>query len=106
MSDSNRGQLSYIKESTWGTIPASALTDLRFTSEDFGHGVATRESNEVRSDRQVPDAVRVKVVDPEAIFLLGLLGESGRELVRAGVLFYFEGKLAKKLIEKGIAKEV
>jgi len=59
MSDSNRGQLSYLKESTWGETPSSALTDLRFTGEDFGHGVATRESNEIRSDRQVPDAVRV-----------------------------------------------
>jgi hypothetical protein len=46
----------------------------------------------------VPDAVRVKVVDPEAIFLLGILGESGRKLVEAGVEFYFEGQLAEKLI--------
>lgn len=54
----------------------------------------------------VPDAVKVKIIDPEAIFLTGLLGESGRKLVSAGILFYFEGKLARNLIAKGIAEEV
>lgn len=54
----------------------------------------------------VPNPVRIKIIDAEAIFLLGLLGESGRELVKAGVEFYFEKKLAHKLIDKGIAKVV
>lgn len=54
----------------------------------------------------VPDPVRVKIIDPEAIFLTGLLGESGRELVKAGVHFYFTEELAQNLIEKGIAAEV
>ena len=54
----------------------------------------------------VPNAMRIKIIDPEAIFLTGLLGESGRKLVAAGVEFYFEGTLAKKLIEKQIAIEV
>ena len=51
----------------------------------------------------VPDAVRCKVVDPDAIFLTGILGESGRRLVRAGIEFYFTRKLATKLIAAGIA---
>jgi hypothetical protein len=54
----------------------------------------------------VPNAIKVKIVDPEAIFLLGILGESGRELVRAGLTFLFEEKLAKRLIEKGIAEQI
>jgi len=62
----------------------------------------------------VPDAVRVKIIDPEAIFLMGILGESGRKLVKAGIELYVSNKkwpgekesLAYKLIEKGIAKEV
>lgn len=54
----------------------------------------------------VPNAVKIKVIDPEAIFLTGLLGESGRKLVKAGVEFYFEKSLAKKLIDKQIAIEV
>lgn len=55
---------------------------------------------------EVPDPVRIKIIDPEAIFLMGLLGESGRKLVEAGVEFYFTRKLAEKLINKGIAIEV
>ena len=54
----------------------------------------------------VPDPIRLKIIVPEAIFLTGLLGESGKKLVKAGIEFFFTKKLAKKLIEKGIAKEV
>jgi hypothetical protein len=53
----------------------------------------------------VPDPVRCKVVDPDAIFLTGILGESGRRLVRAGIEFYFTRTLAEKLIRAGIAVE-
>lgn len=54
----------------------------------------------------VPNAVRVRIIDPEAIFLMGILGESGRRLVEHGIEFYFEGSLAQKLIDKGIAIRV
>lgn len=54
----------------------------------------------------VPSAMRCRVIDPEAIFLTGLLGESGRKLVKAGIEFYFTRPLALKLIGKGIAVEV
>lgn len=54
----------------------------------------------------VPNPIRVRIIDPEAIFLTGLLGESGRKLVKAGVEFYFSKPLAMKLIEKKIAIEV
>lgn len=54
----------------------------------------------------VPNPIRVKIIDPEAIFLTGLLGESGRKLVKAGVEFYFTKELAEKLIKKNIAVEV
>lgn len=55
---------------------------------------------------EVPDPVRVAIVDPEAIFLTGLLGESGRKLVNAGIEFYFTRPLADRLIEKKIAVEI
>jgi len=61
---------------------------------------------QLRDMAYVPHAVKVKIIDPEAIFLLGILGESGRKLVEAGIEFYFAGDLAKKLIEKKIAIEV
>jgi len=54
----------------------------------------------------VPDPVKLRIIDPEAIFLTGLLGESGRKLVSAGILFYFTRHLADKLIDKGIAEAV
>lgn len=53
----------------------------------------------------VPDAVRVIIIDPEAIFLTGILGESGRKLVKAGAPFYFTKRLAEKLINKNIARK-
>ena len=52
----------------------------------------------------VPDPVRVRIVDPEAIFLTGILGESGRKMVKSGLEFYFTRRLAEKLIRKGIAR--
>jgi hypothetical protein len=53
---------------------------------------------------EVPDAIRCRVIDPEAIFLTGILGESGRRLVQAGIEFYFTHTLAEKLISAGIAQ--
>lgn len=61
---------------------------------------------ELEKHAYVPNAVRVRVVDAEAIFLLGLLGESGRELVKAGIEFYFEHDLAMRLVRKGIAEVI
>lgn len=60
----------------------------------------------LKSKAFVKNAMKVRVVDPEAIFLTGILGESGRRLVKAGAPFYFEKKLALKLISKGIAERV
>jgi hypothetical protein len=37
---------------------------------------------------------------------MGLLGDSGMKMARAGMPFYFESKIAKRLIEKGIAVKV
>lgn len=54
----------------------------------------------------IKNPVRVVIVDPEAIFLMGLLGESGRKMIKAGAPFYFTKRLANKLISKGIAVEV
>lgn len=54
----------------------------------------------------VPNAVRLVIIEPDAIFLTGILGESGRRLVRAGVEFYFTPKLAAKLVRLKIGKVV
>ena len=54
----------------------------------------------------IKDPVKVVIIDPEAIFLTGLLGESGRKMVKAGAPFYFTKRLAEKLIDKKIARRV
>lgn len=50
--------------------------------------------------------IKVKVIRPDLLFLTGLLGESGREMVKAGFPFWFEGSLALELIDKGICKRI
>lgn len=54
----------------------------------------------------VPNKVRVKIIDPKACFGVGILGESGKKLVLGGIEFYFEKKLAERLIKKEILKRV
>lgn len=54
----------------------------------------------------VSKKVKLKIVDLEKMFSLGILGDSGREMARAGFSWWFEGALAKKLIEDGIAERV
>lgn len=52
----------------------------------------------------VSDTVRCKIIDPKAIFLTGLLGESGRKLVKAGLSSISLKHLPSKCeIEAGIA---
>jgi len=55
---------------------------------------------------EVPNRVKIKIVDPDAIFLTGILGESGRKMVKNGIPFYFTRELADKLIDKGIAERL
>jgi hypothetical protein len=57
MSDSNRTQMYYLPEVSWGVTPASALTEMRFTSESLSYGVQTKSSDEIRSDRQLTDLI-------------------------------------------------
>lgn len=59
MTDSNRTELTYIKETTWGTTPGSpSMTELRMTSETLSKNISNVTSAEIRSDRQVTDLVQ------------------------------------------------
>ncbi len=62
--------------------------------------------NFLKKNTYIENPVKVIITDPEAIFLTGILGESGRKMVLNGAPFYFTSKLAIKLIDKGIAKEI
>jgi len=59
MSDSNLVQMFKLKESVWGTTPASAMDTMRFTGEGLGFKIDNVTSNEIRSDRQISDLVQV-----------------------------------------------
>lgn len=63
------------------------------------------DPKELQEKAYVKDPVRIRIIDPDAIFITGILGESGRKLVKSGVCFYFEKSLAQKFISKGIALE-
>lgn len=52
----------------------------------------------------VDDPVMVRISDPESVFLMGILGESGRKLVASGIEFYFTRELAQRLIDHGVAE--
>lgn len=59
-SDANTTSLAFCQESTYGTLPGSPdFKLLRLTGETLGHGKETIQSQEIRSDRQVPDLVEV-----------------------------------------------
>lgn len=59
MSDTNRVQMTYVKESTYGVTPSSALKMMRFAGETLAQDTQTVASNEIRSDRQIPSIIRV-----------------------------------------------
>lgn len=60
--DTNRASLLYVAESTFGTTPATpTMKYLRFTGEGLKADTATVKSQEIRSDRQVPDVIRTSL---------------------------------------------
>lgn len=61
MSDSDRMNLAYEKESTFGVTVGTELIDLRFTSESIAQITGTVNSAEIRSDRQIVDHIRTTI---------------------------------------------
>lgn len=60
MGDTNRSQLAYIPEVTWGVTPGSpAMSEIRFTGESLNKNIQNILSQEIRSDRQVTDLIQV-----------------------------------------------
>lgn len=59
MSDANLASLAFAEEISLGVLPNQQLQSLRFTKESLGFGKETVVSQEIRSDRQVPDSVMV-----------------------------------------------
>jgi hypothetical protein len=57
----------------------------------------------LKNNTEVVDAIRLKFIDPEKVFVLGLLGESGRTMMLNGAVFEFERGQAEWMIEQKIA---
>ena len=57
----------------------------------------------LKNNTEVINAIRLKFIDPEKVFVLGLLGESGRTMMLNGAIFEFEKEQAEWMIEQKIA---
>lgn len=58
--ESNRAQLKYIPEVTWGTTPSSGVVkEMRITSSGMVAGKETKTSDELRADRMVSNIIEV-----------------------------------------------
>jgi len=66
MSDTNRVNLAYVKEVSYGVFPSGppTLKNVRFTSESLSQQNDTVVSNEIRADRQTPGLFRVGIGAP------------------------------------------
>lgn len=59
IADTSRSVLRYVAESTLGTTPASALTEVRQTSNSLARNQSYATSQEIRSDRNIRDSILV-----------------------------------------------
>lgn len=58
--ESNRASLRILKEVTWGTTPASGISEeLRFTGQSLTTDKQTQTSEEIRADRMVSSVIEV-----------------------------------------------
>jgi hypothetical protein len=56
---SANAKLGYLTEATWGTIPTAAMQLVPFLRSTLAHDKQTRESQQIRGDREIPDLVEV-----------------------------------------------
>jgi hypothetical protein len=59
--DSSSAGLAYVKQSDCGVFATEGFKSLRFTSSDLQFSAESTQSEEIRSDRNVPDLVRTAI---------------------------------------------
>ena len=84
MSDSNKIQVSFLREATWGTTPSSAFTEILLTGGSFAQDVQTIESSTVRSDAQSAGFKRT-AADAAASFNAEWSAGAFDEFIRGGI---------------------
>jgi hypothetical protein len=82
MAESSRVQVRTVAESTWGTTPASAMTNVRTTGFRLKRVTQGTVSEELRSDGQIPDWVRTGA---------SVEGEFPFELIYGNIDAFLEG---------------
>jgi len=66
--EANRASIRYLKESTWGTTPASGTTrQVRLTSSSLSASKETQISDEIRADRMIPSIAEVSALSSGSI---------------------------------------
>lgn len=61
MADASSMSLAYEEETDFGVTPEVTADEIRFSSESLKQETSTTESQEIRSDRQIPDVVRTGI---------------------------------------------
>ena len=84
MSDSNRIQVSFLRETNWGDTPNSAFTELLLTGGNMVHDLQTIRSAQIRSDAQAADSKRVGA-DASATYNVEWSAGAFDELLRGGI---------------------
>lgn len=84
MADSNQIQVSYTRESTWGTTPSSDFEAFPITGGAMAYGVETVRSQTVRSDAQLADSKRVGI-SPTANYDFELAAQTYDDFMRSAV---------------------
>ena len=84
MSDSNKIQMSFLRETTWGTTPSSPFTEILLTGGSFAQDLSTVESDTVRSDAQGAGFKRTSA-DATAAFSAEWSAGAFDEFIRGGI---------------------
>jgi hypothetical protein len=84
MADSNQIQVSYTRESTWGTTPSADFEAFPITGGAMAYGVETVRSQTVRSDAQLADSKRVGI-SPTANYDFELAARIYDDFMRSAV---------------------
>ena len=84
MADSNQIQVSYTRESTWGTTPSNDFEAFPITGGAMAYGVETVRSQTVRSDAQLADSKRVGI-SPTANYDFELAARIYDDFMRSAV---------------------
>jgi hypothetical protein len=94
LASANRTALYRVRESVWGTTPASpALIETRYTGESLDENLSFEKSKEIRSDRMLDDTVLVDS-SPSGAFNFELSYGTFEDLIESALMGTWSSALA------------